>query len=53
MAQNVLDALTAQFTDGEIIETGSQHGDESARVRRDAWRRRVATFLRDDPATAR
>jgi NADH-quinone oxidoreductase subunit C len=50
MSQNVLDRLKAQFAGGEIIETGSQHGDEWARVRRDAWVA-VATFLRDDPAT--
>jgi NADH-quinone oxidoreductase subunit C len=50
MAQNVLDRLKAQFTGGEILETGSQHGDEWARVRRDAWVA-VCTFLRDDPAT--
>jgi len=50
MSQNVLDRLKAQFTGGELIETGSQHGDEWARVRRDAWLT-VATFLRDDPAT--
>ena len=50
MSQNVLDRLKAQFTGGEILETGSQHGDEWARVRRDAWTA-VATFLRDDPST--
>jgi NADH-quinone oxidoreductase subunit C len=50
MSQNVLDRLKAQFTGGEILETGSQHGDEWVRVRRDAWVA-VATFLRDDPAT--
>jgi NADH-quinone oxidoreductase subunit C len=50
MSQNVLDRLKAQFGGGEILETGSQHGDEWARVRRDAWAA-VATFLRDDPAT--
>ena len=50
MAQNVLDRLKAQFAGGEILETGSQHGDEWARVRRDAWVT-VATFLRDDPST--
>jgi NADH-quinone oxidoreductase subunit C len=50
MSQNVLDRLKAQFAGGEILETGSQHGDEWARVRRDAWVA-VATFLRDDPAT--
>ncbi len=42
--------LRAQFTGGELLETGTQHGDEWARVRRDAWVA-VATFLRDDPAT--
>ena len=50
MSQNVLDRLKAQFPGGELLETGSQHGDEWARVRRDAWVA-VATFLRDDPAT--
>jgi NADH-quinone oxidoreductase subunit C len=50
MSQNALERLRAQFTGGEILETGSQHGDEWARVRRDAWVA-VATFLRDDPAT--
>jgi len=50
MSQNVLERLKAQFTGGELIETGSQHGDEWARVRRDSWVA-VATFLRDDPAT--
>jgi NADH-quinone oxidoreductase subunit C len=50
MSQNVLERLKAQFTGGEILDTGSQHGDEWARVRRDAWSA-VATFLRDDPST--
>ena len=50
MAQIVLDRLTAEFQGGEILQTGSQHGNEWARVRRDAWVK-VATFLRDDPAT--
>jgi NADH-quinone oxidoreductase subunit C len=50
MAQIVLDRLTAEFRGGEILETGSQHGNEWARVRRDAWVK-VATFLRDDPTT--
>jgi len=50
MSQNVLDRLKAQLTGGELLETGTQHGDEWARVRRDAWVA-VATFLRDDPAT--
>jgi NADH-quinone oxidoreductase subunit C len=50
MAQIVLDRLRAQFPGGEILETGSQHGNEWARVRRDAWRA-VCQFLRDDEAT--
>ena len=50
MAQIVLDRLAAQFKGGEILEAGSAHGDEWARVRRDAWIG-VALFLRDDPAT--
>ncbi|HVV52928.1 MAG TPA: NADH-quinone oxidoreductase subunit C [Polyangia bacterium] len=50
MAQIVLDQLGAKFTGGEILESGSAHGDEWARIRRDAWLA-VATFLRDDPAT--
>jgi NADH-quinone oxidoreductase subunit C len=50
MSQNVLERLKAHFTGGEILDTGSQHGDEWARVRRDAWTA-VATFLRDDPST--
>ncbi|MGH3260900.1 MAG: NADH-quinone oxidoreductase subunit C [Trebonia sp.] len=32
------------------MESGTTHGDEWARIRRDAWTA-VATFLRDDPAT--
>ena len=50
MAKVVLDRLAAQFRGGEIVSTGSQNGDEWARVRRDAWAR-VAAFLRDDAAT--
>lgn len=50
MAQIVLDRLAAQFTGGEILDSGSEHGDEWARVRRDAWIA-VAMFLRDDPAS--
>ncbi|HEX3693839.1 MAG TPA: NADH-quinone oxidoreductase subunit C [Polyangia bacterium] len=48
MAQLVLDRLLAQFGGGEIIKTGSQHGNEWARIRPDAWTA-VCTFLRDDP----
>lgn len=51
MAQLVLDRLLAQFPAGEILQTGSQHGNEWARIRPDAWTA-VHTFLRDDPTTA-
>ncbi len=37
MAQIVLDRLKEHFHT-EILETGSQLGNEWARVRRDAWR---------------
>ena len=50
MAKVVLDRLLDGFTGGEIVETGSQHGDEWARVVPSAWRE-VAEFLRDDPTT--
>jgi NADH-quinone oxidoreductase subunit C len=50
MAQIILDRLKQAFVGGEILETGSQHGNEWARVRPDAWAT-VARFLRDDPAT--
>jgi len=49
MAQIILDRLKEHFH-GEILETGSQHGNEWARVRRDAWRA-VAEFLRTDAVT--
>src|SRR5687767_12401940 len=50
MAQIILDRLTATFGGGEILETGSQHGNEWARIRPEAWTT-VARFLRDDPTT--
>src|SRR5664279_5148259 len=50
MAKLVLDRLTEHFTAGEILETGSQHGNEWARVAPAAWRQ-VAEFLRDDPTS--
>jgi NADH-quinone oxidoreductase subunit C len=50
MAQIILDRLNERFGGGEILETGSQHGNEWARVRRDAWAP-VCEFLRDDPVT--
>jgi len=51
MARIILDRLAQQFVAGEIIETGSQHGNEWARVAPAHWQA-VARFLRDDPATA-
>jgi NADH-quinone oxidoreductase subunit C len=51
MAKIILDRLAQQFVAGEIIETGSQHGNEWARVAPAHWRA-VAQFLRDDPLTA-
>jgi NADH-quinone oxidoreductase subunit C len=50
VAQIVLDRLLERFTGGEIRETGSQHGNEWARVVPEQWQP-VAQFLRDDPAT--
>ncbi len=50
MAQIVLDRLTAQFAGGELIEVGSNLGNEWARVKRESWSA-VAKFLRDDPTT--
>ena len=50
MAKLILDKLGERFAGGEIRETGSQHGNEWARVEPAAWRQ-VAEFLRDDPAT--
>ena len=50
MAQIILDRLMDNFRAGEILETGSQHGNEWARIRPDAWSA-VARFLRDDPVT--
>ena len=49
MAQIILDRLKGAFTGGEILETGSQHGNEWARIRPDAWAT-VCRFLREDPA---
>jgi NADH-quinone oxidoreductase subunit C len=50
MAQIILDRLKERFTAGEILETGSQHGNEWARIRREDWRA-VCQFLRDDEVT--
>lgn len=49
MAQLILDRLKQRFVAGEIMDVGSAHRDEWARVLPTAWRE-VATFLRDDPA---
>lgn len=49
MAQILIDRLVARFTGGEIEATGTQHGNEWARVRRQDWSA-VMAFLRDDPA---
>jgi NADH-quinone oxidoreductase subunit C len=51
MAKIILDRLAQQFVAGEIIENGSQHGNEWARVAPAHWRA-VAQFTRDDPVTA-
>jgi NADH-quinone oxidoreductase subunit C len=51
MAKIILDRLIQQFTEGEILETGSQLGNEWARVAPAHWFK-VAQFLRDDAATA-
>lgn len=48
MAKIVLDRLNDHYTGGEILETGSQHGNEWARVRREDWQQ-VAAFLKNDP----
>ena len=51
MAKIILDRLAAKFAADEILETGSQHGNEWARVAPASWRV-VAQFLRNDPITA-
>jgi NADH-quinone oxidoreductase subunit C len=49
MAKLILDKLAERFPGGEILETGSQHGNEWARIAPAAWHE-VAGFLRLDPA---
>ena len=49
MAKIILDKLLERFTGAEILETGSQHGNEWARVAPEAWLQ-VAGFLLRDPA---
>jgi NADH-quinone oxidoreductase subunit C len=51
MAKIILDRLREHFVAGEILDTGSQHGNEWARVAAGHWRA-VAQFLRDDSTTA-
>jgi NADH-quinone oxidoreductase subunit C len=51
MAKIILDRLVEHFVGGEILETGSQHGNEWARVAPAHWRT-VSQFLRDDAVTA-
>lgn len=50
MAKIILDRLRERFPGNEVLETGTQHGNEWARVTPAAWRP-VAEFLRDDPVT--
>ncbi|HET9957724.1 MAG TPA: NADH-quinone oxidoreductase subunit C [Polyangiaceae bacterium] len=50
MAKLLLDLLQRQFPSA-VLETSSQHGDETAVVSSAAWRA-VAQFLRDDPRAA-
>ncbi|MEZ4224884.1 MAG: NADH-quinone oxidoreductase subunit C [Polyangiaceae bacterium] len=47
MAQALLELLKSKFG-SDILETHSQHGDDTAVVAPGAWRE-VARFLRDDP----
>jgi NADH-quinone oxidoreductase subunit C len=51
MAKIILDRLTQQFTEGEILETGSNLGNEWARVAPEHWHK-VVQFLRDDATTS-
>ena len=50
MAKLILDKMAERFAAGEILETGTQHGNEWVRVAPTAWQQ-VAEFLRDDPGT--
>ncbi len=50
MSQKVLDTLEKEFGDA-ILETYSQHGDETAVVAPERWRE-VAQFVRDDASCA-
>jgi len=50
VAKLILDKMAERFAAGEILETGTQHGNEWVRVAPTAWQQ-VAEFLRDDPGT--
>jgi NADH-quinone oxidoreductase subunit C len=50
MAKALVDLLERQFS-GSIIQTSSQHGDETVVVEAAAWRA-VIQFLKDDPRSA-
>ena len=47
MSQKLLDLLKAEFGSA-VIETHSEHGDDTAVVETSAWLE-VSKFLRDDP----
>jgi NADH-quinone oxidoreductase subunit C len=49
VAKLILDKLIERFPGRQVLETGSQHGNEWARVEPAAWLE-VAEFLRGDPA---
>src|SRR5689334_18770459 len=50
MSKKVLEILKQRFGEA-ILETHSQHGDDTAVIEPARWRE-VAQFLRDDPRTA-
>jgi NADH-quinone oxidoreductase subunit C len=50
MSQRILDVLKDKFGDA-VLETHSQHGDDTAIVARERWAE-IARFLRDDPTMA-
>ncbi len=50
MSQLVLDALKARFG-AAILETHSQHGDDTAVIEASQWKA-IGKFLREDPALA-
>lgn len=50
MSVRALEALQARFGDA-VLETHSEHGDDTAVVRADRWKE-ICRFLRDDPEMA-